>query len=253
MDAYTSFAQVYDLFMDNVPYDEWCAYICETLKKHGIADGPVLDLGCGTGELTRRLAACGYDMTGVDVSVDMLQKAMEKQTDPPILYLLQEMQTLELDGCVRAVCCTCDCVNYVLEPQELSDAFRRVAACLESGGVFIFDMNTAYKYEQLLGDHTFAESRQEGSFIWENYYNHTSMINEYELTLFVRDEEQPQLYRKYQEEHFQRAYTLEQIRHMLTEAGLEYVTAYDDYTKESPHDRSERICVVAREHGKGLA
>ena len=82
MDAYTSFAQVYDLFMDNVPYDEWCAYICETLKKHGIADGPVLDLGCGTGELTRRLAACGYDMTGVDVSVDMLQKAMEKQTDP---------------------------------------------------------------------------------------------------------------------------------------------------------------------------
>lgn len=110
----------------------------------------MLDLGCGTGELTRRLAACGYDMTGVDVSVDMLQKAMEKQTDPPILYLLQEMQTLELDGCVRAVCCTCDCVNYVLEPQELSDAFRRVAACLESGGVFIFDMNTAYKYEQLL-------------------------------------------------------------------------------------------------------
>ena len=168
MDAYTGFAQVYDLFMDNVPYDEWCAYICETLKKHGIADGPVLDLGCGTGELTRRLAACGYDMTGVDVSVDMLQKAMEKQTDPPILYLLQEMQTLELDGCVRAVCCTCDCVNYVLEPQELSDAFRRVAACLESGGVFIFDMNTAYKYEQLLGDHTFAESRPEGSFIWEN-------------------------------------------------------------------------------------
>ena len=185
MDAYTSFAQVYDLFMDNVPYDEWCAYICETLKKHGIADGPVLDLGCGTGELTRRLAACGYDMTGVDVSVDMLQKAMEKQTDPPILYLLQEMQTLELDGCVRAVCCTCDCVNYVLEPQELSDAFRRVAACLESGGVFIFDMNTAYKYEQLLGDHTFAESRQEGSFIWENYYDEETRINEYDLTLFI--------------------------------------------------------------------
>lgn len=91
------------------------------------------------------------------------------------------------------------------------------------------------------------------SFIWDNYYDEDERINEYELTLFVRDEEQPQLYRKYQEEHFQRAYTLEQIRHMLTEAGLEYVTAYDDYTKESPHDRSERICVVAREHGKGLA
>ena len=250
MDAYTSFAQVYDLFMDNVPYDEWCAYICETLKKHGIADGPVLDLGCGTGELTRRLAACGYDMTGVDVSVDMLQKAMEKQTDPPILYLLQEMQTLELDGCVRAVCCTCDCVNYVLEPQELSDAFRRVAACLESGGVFIFDMNTAYKYEQLLGDHTFAESRQEGSFIWENYYNHTSMINEYELTLFVREDEEASLYRKYQESHFQKAYTLREMRGLLEKAGLKFVAAYDAYTKKAPMYTSERITVIAREYGK---
>ena len=250
MDAYTSFAQVYDLFMDNVPYDEWCAYICETLKKHGIADGPVLDLGCGTGELTRRLAACGYDMTGVDVSVDMLQKAMEKQTDPPILYLLQEMQTLELDGCVRAVCCTCDCVNYVLEPQELSDAFRRVAACLGSGGVFIFDMNTAYKYEQLLGDHTFAESRQEGSFIWENYYNHTSMINEYELTLFVREDEEASLYRKYQESHFQKAYTLREMRGLLEKAGLKFVAAYDAYTKKAPMYTSERITVIAREYGK---
>ena len=217
MDAYTSFAQVYDLFMDNVPYDEWCAYICETLKKHGIADGPVLDLGCGTGELTRRLAACGYDMTGVDVSVDMLQKAMEKQTDPPILYLLQEMQTLELDGCVRAVCCTCDCVNYVLEPQELSDAFRRVAACLESGGVFIFDMNTAYKYEQLLGDHTFAESRQEGSFIWENYYDEETRINEYDLTLFIP--EAGELYRRYAETHYQRNYKVEQIVDFLQQAA----------------------------------
>ena len=250
MDAYTGFAQVYDLFMDNVPYDEWCAYICETLKKHGIADGPVLDLGCGTGELTRRLAACGYDMTGVDVSVDMLQKAMEKQTDPPILYLLQEMQTLELDGCVRAVCCTCDCVNYVLEPQELSDAFRRVAACLESGGVFIFDMNTAYKYEQLLGDHTFAESREEGSFIWENYYNHTSMINEYELTLFVREDEEASLYRKYQESHFQKAYTLREMRGLLEKAGLKFVAAYDAYTKKAPMYTSERITVIAREYGK---
>ena len=100
MDAYTSFAEVYDMFMDNIPYEDWCGYLTSLLKEYGINDGLVLDLGCGTGELTRRLAACGYDMTGVDVSVDMLQKAMEKQTDPPILYLLQEMQTLErMDVC----------------------------------------------------------------------------------------------------------------------------------------------------------
>lgn len=244
MDAYTSFAQVYDLFMDNVPYDEWCAYICERLKKHGIADGPVLDLGCGTGELTRKLAACGYDMTGVDVSVDMLQKAMEKQTDPPILYLLQEMQTLELDGCVRAVCCTCDCVNYVLEPQELSEAFRRVAACLESGGVFIFDMNTAYKYEQLLGDHTFAESRPEGSFIWENYYDEETRINEYDLTLFIP--EAGELYRRYVETHYQRNYKVEQIVDFLQQAGLVCEGMYDDYTDAGVKADSERITFVTR-------
>ena len=217
MDAYTSFAQVYDLFMDNVPYDEWCAYICETLKKHGIADGPVLDLGCGTGELTRRLAACGYDMTGVDVSVDMLQKAMEKQTDPPILYLLQEMQTLELDGCVRAVCCTCDCVNYV---------------------------NPAYKYEQLLGDHTFAESRREGSFIWENYYDEETRINEYDLTLFIP--EAGELYRRYAETHYQRNYKVEQIVDFLQQAGLICEGMYDDYTDAGVKADSERITFVTR-------
>lgn len=120
------------------------------------------------------------------------------------------------DGCVRAVCCTCDCVNYVLEPQELSDAFRRVAACLESGGVFIFDMNTAYKYEQLLGDHTFAESRQEGSFIWENYYDEETRINEYDLTLFIP--EAGELYRRYAETHYQRNYKVEQIVDFLQQA-----------------------------------
>ena len=103
------------MFMDNVPYDSWCSYICRVLKEHGITDGPVLDLGCGTGEMTRRMCAKGYDMTGVDASVEMLQEALDKQTDPPVLYLLQEMQGLELDGCVRAVISTCDCLNYILE------------------------------------------------------------------------------------------------------------------------------------------
>lgn len=244
MDVYTSFAQVYDLFMDNVPYEEWCDYICERLKEHGITDGPVLDVGCGTGELTRKLAARGYDMTGVDVSVDMLQKAMEKQTDPPILYLMQEMQTLELDGCVRAVCCTCDCVNYVLEQEELLEAFRRIAACLETGGVFIFDINTSFKYEQLLGDHTFAESRPEGSFIWENYYEEETRINEYDLTLFIQEEDG--LYRRYIETHYQRNYPTEQILEFLQQAGFVCEGMFDDYTSAGIRPDSERITFVTR-------
>ena len=255
MEAYTSFAEVYDTFMDNVPYEEWADYLEDRLKEYGVKDGLVLELGCGTGSMTELLAEKGYDMIGVDNSEDMLEIAMEKRIESghDILYLLQNMQEFELYGTVRAIVSVCDCVNYVTEKNELQEVFRLVNNYLDPQGIFIFDFNTEYKYREVLGNQVIAEDRDECSFIWENYYNHTSMINEYELTLFVRDEEQPQLYRKYQEEHFQRAYTLEQIRHMLTEAGLEYVTAYDDYTKESPHDRSERICVVAREHGKGLA
>ena len=255
MEAYTSFARVYDTFMDNVPYKEWADYLGKILKEYGIDDGLVLDLGCGTGSMTEMLASSGYDMIGVDNAEEMLEIAMEKKVESghDILYLLQDMREFELYGTVRAVISACDSVNYITDDEDLTEVFRLVNNYLDPEGLFVFDFNTEYKYRELLGEQTIAEDREECSFIWDNYYDEDERINEYELTLFVRDEEQPQLYRKYQEEHFQRAYTLEQIRHMLTEAGLEYVPAYDDYTKESPHDRSERICVVAREHGKGLA
>ena len=252
MEAYTEFANVYEKFMDNVPYEKWCEAICEILRSHGIEDGLVLDLGCGTGTMTRLLREKGYDMIGVDNSAEMLEIARE-HPDDGILYLQQDMREFELYGTVRAVISACDSVNYITDDEDLTEVFRLVNNYLDPEGLFVFDFNTEYKYREILGEQTIAEDREECSFIWDNYYDEDERINEYELTLFVRDEEQPQLYRKYQEEHFQRAYTLEQIRHMLTEAGLEYVTAYDDYTKESPHDRSERICVVAREHGKGLA
>lgn len=255
MEAYTSFARVYDTFMDNVPYKEWADYLGKILKEYGIDDGLVLDLGCGTGNMTEMLASSGYDMIGVDNAEEMLEIAMEKKVESghDILYLLQDMREFELYGTVRAVISACDSVNYITDDEDLTEVFRLVNNYLDPEGLFVFDFNTEYKYREILGEQTIAEDREECSFIWDNYYDEDERINEYELTLFVRDEEQPQLYRKYQEEHFQRAYTLERIRHMLTEAGLEYVTAYDDYTKESPHDRSERICVVAREHGKGLA
>lgn len=255
MEAYTSFARVYDTFMDNVPYKEWADYLGKILKEYGIDDGLVLDLGCGTGNMTEMLASSGYDMIGVDNAEEMLEIAMEKKVESghDILYLLQDMREFELYGTVRAVISACDSVNYITDDEDLTEVFRLVNNYLDPEGLFVFDFNTEYKYREILGEQTIAEDREECSFIWDNYYDEDERINEYELTLFVRDEEQPQLYRKYQEEHFQRAYTLEQIRHMLTEVGLEYVTAYDDYTKESPHDRSERICVVAREHGKGLA
>lgn len=254
MDAYTSFAEVYDIFMDNVPYEEWADYLHELLGEYGIEEGIVLELGCGTGSLTEILAGQGYDMIGVDNSEDMLELAMEKrdQSGHDILYLLQDMREFELYGTVRAVVSACDSVNYIIEEDELVEVFRLVNNYLDPGGIFVFDFNTEYKYRELLGEQTIAEVRDDCSFIWDNYYDEEEEINEYELTLFVREGKDEGLYRRYQEEHFQKAYTLKKMRSLVEKAGLDYVTAYDAYTRNAPSDASERICVVARERGKSM-
>ena len=252
MEAYTSFAEVYDQFMDNVPYREWADFLQEILQKEGINDGLVLDLGCGTGSMTEELAGRGYDMIGVDNSEDMLEIAMEKRQESghDILYLLQDMQEFELYGTVRAVVSVCDSVNYVTEKEELEQVFRLVNNYLDPGGIFVFDFNTEYKYREVLGDRTIAENREDSSFIWDNYYYEEEHMNEYELTLFIQETDQKELYHKYQETHFQRAYTLEEIGELLERSGLRFVAAYEDYTKDTPGKGSERICVVAREQGK---
>lgn len=251
MEAYTSFAEVYDTFMDNVPYEEWGGYIHRILCENDINDGILLDLGCGTGIMTELFAGFGYDMIGVDNSADMLEIAMEKKeaSGHDILYLLQDMRAFELYGTVRAVLSVCDSVNYMTDPADLLQVFRLVNNYLDPGGIFIFDFNTVHKYRDVMGDCTIAEDRGECSFIWDNYYYEEEKINEYELTLFIREEGE-EYYRRYQETHFQRAYTLEEIRELLTRAGLCYLAAFDNYTGNAPSKDSERICVVAREQGK---
>ena len=246
MEAYTSFAEVYDTFMDNVPYEEWADYLEDRLKEYGVKDGLVLELGCGTGSMTELLAEKGYDMIGVDNSEDMLEIAMEKRIESghDILYLLQNMQEFELYGTVRAIVSVCDCVNYVTEKNELQEVFRLVNNYLDPQGIFIFDFNTRYKYEEILGDRTIAENREECSFIWDNYYYEDEKINEYDLTFFIREEEG--LYRRFEETHYQRAYELETVKHLLEQAGLEFVAAYDAFTREPVKEDSERIYVIAR-------
>lgn len=251
MEAYTSFAAVYDTFMDNIPYEEWGEYLKSLLQEYGVYDGLVLELGCGTGNMTEILAASGYDMIGVDNAEEMLEIAMEKRTESEfdILYLQQDMRSFELYGTVKAVVCICDSINYILEEEELEKVFRLVNNYLDPGGMFIFDFNTIYKYREILGDQTIAENREECSFIWDNYYYEEERINEYELSLFIR-EAHSDLYRKYQETHFQKAYDLETIKRLVTQSGLEYIMAYDAFTREVPTKTSERIYVIAKERGK---
>lgn len=252
MEAYTGFAHVYDTFMDNVPYEEWTEYIVGILREYEIEDGLVLELGCGTGSMTERMAEQGYDMIGADSSEDMLQIAMDKRSASghSILYLLQDMREFELYGTVRAVVSACDSVNYVTDPEDLLEVFRLVNNYLDPHGIFIFDFNTEYKYREVLGSQVIAEDREECSFIWDNYYDSERKINEYELTFFVRDDDNRPLYRKYQETHYQKGYTLVQIQSLLKRAGLACLAAYDAYTKDAPLRTSERICVIAQEQGK---
>lgn len=253
MEAYTSFAQVYDTFMDNIPYEEWGEYLTGLLEEYGVKNGLVLELGCGTGSMTEILAAKGYDMIGADNSGEMLEIAMEKRDESghDILYLLQDMREFELYGTVSAVVSVCDSVNYITEEEELEEVFRLVNNYLDPKGIFIFDFNTKYKYQKVLGDRTIAEKRDECSFIWDNYYYEDESMNEYELTLFIKEQDS-NLYRKYQEMHYQKAYTLDAMRELVEWSGLEFVTAYDAYTRMAPTETSERICVVAREHGKNV-
>ena len=244
MEAYTSFAQVYDLFMDNVPYEDWGEYLDKLFKEYGIEDGLLLDLGCGTGKLTRIMNEKGYDMIGIDYSYEMLDIA-KAQSNESILYLMQDMREFELYGTVRGIYSACDCMNYILEEDELREVFALANNYLDPGGIFVFDVNTSYKYYELLAENTFAETRDEGSFIWENYFDEDEQINEYDLTLYIKEEDGR--YQRFQEAHYQRCYELDVIRTLLEEAGLEFIAAYDAYTKEPISEESEKVLFIARE------
>ena len=286
MEAYTDFAEVYDTFMGDVPYEEWADFLASLIEAYGVSrpvreqgevqeleEAPefeetqeelevteedalisernlVLDLGCGTGTLTELLYEKGYDMIGVDSSEEMLQIAMDKkfETQSDILYLCQDMRELDLYSTVGTVVSVCDSLNYLLMDEDVLETFRLVNNYLFPGGIFIFDFNTIYKYEEVIGDTTIAENREDCSFIWENFYSCEDHINEYDVTVFERQEDD--LYRKFTETHYQRGYSLNEMKAFLEKAGLTFVTAMDEKTHEAPTETSERIYVFAREHGK---
>ena len=275
MEAYTDFASVYDTFMDNTPYAEWAGYILSLLEQYGAASSGgieaeqgggteigtedalaaernvIVDLGCGTGTLTELLADAGYDMIGIDSSQEMLNIALEKRerSGRDILYLQQDMRELELYGTAGAMVSVCDSLNYLLEEDDIVETFRLVNNYLYPKGIFVFDFNTVYKYETVIGDATIAENREDCSFIWENFYDKEAQVNEYDLTVFVRAEGEDR-FRRFTETHFQRGYTLEQMKAFVRKAGLAFVAAVDADTHGEVCKESGRICMVVRECGK---
>lgn len=273
-EQYSDFAEVYDELMDATPYEEWRDRVLRLIREYGVSKPVsgtqnekepdaqeilrserdlVVDLGCGTGTLTEMLYEAGYDMIGIDNSDAMLAKAMEKreQTGSEILYLRQDMRELSLYSTVGTVVSVCDCVNYVLEKDELLEVFSLVNNYLYPGGIFIFDFNTDYKYREVIGDSVIAENREDCSFIWENYYDEESRINEYDLTMFLRRE--GELFERVTETHLQRGYEPSEIRELLEKAGLDVLLMRDADEDGEVTESSQRVYVVAREHGKGNA
>ena len=263
---YRDFAYVYDELMDATPYGEWCEFLVKLIEKYGVSKPErnaadvldseknlVLDLGCGTGTLTELLYQKGYDLIGIDNSESMLDIAMEKRAESgsEILYLLQDMRELELYSTVGTIVSICDSVNYILEEQELLKTFRLVNNYLYPGGIFIFDFNTDYKYREVIGDTTIAENREDCSFIWENYYDPEECLNEYDVTIFVQ--EAGDTFQRFTETHVQKGYTVEQMKCLIKQAGMEIVEVLDADTHEPVTEVSERVYMVAREHGKTKA
>mgnify|MGYP000239291146 CR=1 FL=1 len=148
MESYRDFARVYDEFMDQTPYDEWLLNILNIFKEYKIdKDAQVLDLGCGTGKMARKLAREGYQVTAVDNSMDMLEIAASEEDDH-ILYVLQDMVSLELPQQVDAAVSICDCMNYILEEEDLKEAFRRVREFLKEDGKYYVVIRAVHGKQQ---------------------------------------------------------------------------------------------------------
>lgn len=251
-EAYSDFASVYDELMDNIPYEEWFDYLRSLLKEYNIDKGIIAELGCGTGSITELMAHAGYDMIGIDNSTSMLDIANEKKAtnNSSSLYLCQDMREFELYGTVAAVISLCDSINYITEPDDLLQVFKLVNNYLDPKGLFIFDFHPRHYYKEIVADTTIAEDRDNISFIWDNYYDETENINELYLSLFIKEDDTQDLYRKHEEVHLQKGYTLEEMKELVQASGLEFVQAYDAFTHKEATEDCERIYIIARESGK---
>lgn len=246
MTIYNNFARVYDRWMKNIPYSRWSKKIIEILHTYNINDGIVLDLGCGSGRITRLLADAGYDMIGVDSSEEMLMQAKQKSKKyPDILYLCQDMREFELYGTVKAVVCCCDTLNYLTDINELTEVFKLVNNYLDPDGIFIFDIKSPTWYEEADG---LVDARHEarGDFYCETYLDGDEF--EYHVTMFEKNKEN--LYEKFEEYHYQKLFTKMDIENSLIEAKLELIEVIDDYKNKKATDNSYRLCFIAKEYEK---
>ncbi len=239
MSSYQDFAALYDVLTFDVDYPAMASFIHQKLESHGIKNGLVLDLACGTGTLTLALSKLGYEMLGADLSEDMLSVAKLKEGAEGILFLNQPMDDFELYGTVDAIVCVLDSINYLTEDGALEKTMALCANYLNPGGILIFDVNSSYKFQEVLGQKTYRYETDDIFYCWDNDYDEEEKLCDLYLSFFCREENG--LYRRIDEVHTQRAYSDEELCRAISSAGLTLLNRYDNYEEKAPQDKTERI------------
>lgn len=240
---YNDFALVYDRFQE-IDYDSFIRFYQKML---GDNVKTVLDLGCGSGEITLRLAKCGYDVMGVDISDDMLALAQDKaySSGRDIFFVNGDMTEFVHPSGVDAVVSSLDCINYLTDYNDVVSAFVCVYESLNKGGLFIFDINSEYKLSHILGDNTFVYEDEEAYCVWNCEYSPEERICGFDLNFFVRQGEN-NMYNRYFEYQEERAYSIDEIKAAICEAGLSLINVYADLSIEAPEDNAERLFFICR-------
>ncbi|RSK27918.1 class I SAM-dependent methyltransferase [Bacillus sp. HMF5848] len=248
--SYNKFAYIYDLLMNEVPYESWASYLKQQLSRYYTEKEnemlQILELGCGTGELLTILSRDKYNLTGIDLSADMLtvasQKLQENGLSNVSLYE-QDMTNFELHTNFDCIIIFCDSLNYITDEQNVQATFKQVYKHLQPGGLFLFDVHSSHKIEHILTDGVFADTNDEASYIWHCYAGDLPLMVEHDLTFFIQRENG--LYERFEEYHVQRTFEVGAFQTWLQEEGFEMLQVSGDFS-DTLTDNDERIFFCAR-------
>ncbi len=243
--SYTCFAAYYDKLTDNVNYTRRADYIHKILNDNHIRSGILLDLACGTGSMSFEMEKRGYDVIGVDASPDMLGVAAMKKSElqSGVLFLNQDMRSIDLYGTVKASICMMDSINHLQSIEDVESAFAGVSLFTEPGGIFIFDVNTRYKHKNILGNNAFVFEDEQTFTVWQNEYNPDNASVDIYLDFFTAEN---YLYSRESESFTEYYYSDEVLKDALNKCGFSILHIYDDLAFQPPKSECERKVFICK-------
>lgn len=243
---YNAFASVYDRLMADVDYQAWARFYHTLMEHYGIPRGKVCECACGTGSITLPLSRMGYQMTGVDLSPDMLFEASQKarKSGAMIPFVKQDMRSLRLHRQMDAVLCTNDGLNYLKDAAELTDFFRAAYLAVREGGGLFVDLSTPYKLEHVLGDHFIGDETEDIAYLWQNRFNRAQGYVDLNLAIFVRQQEET--YLRIGEHQRQYAHSAQQLVGLMEAVGFTDIRIFGDKKTQPPTPQELRWFIAAR-------